>query len=255
MRFCLEVHEPAGTGEPRLQPPDPLSGRPTTAGSWLGGASLAGLTGAAFARGLGAAWIAYRLARVRGRTPVETLVLAGFAVGAFCSALLAIIAMTSTHNWDEVLRWLLGRCSHPDPWRPLAIATPVVAAGLGLVAVHARELNVLATGEESAQQLGVDVERAKAVLLAAGAVLTAGAVSVCGIVGFIGLVAPHAARAIVGPEHRRLLPVAILGGAAALAVADLAARSAIPPHELPLGAVTAAVGAPVFALLLRRRVR
>ena len=210
------------------------------------------LSGAAFVGGLAAAWIAYRLARVRGRTPVETLVLAGFAVGSFCAATLAIVALT-TVNFDEVLRWLFGRCAHPDPWRPLAVAAPLTLIGLVAVAFHARDLNVLATGEESAQQLGLDVDAAKARLLAAGTVLTAAAVAVCGIVGFIGLVVPHAARALVGPEHRRLLPVAVIGGAAALIAADTVARSVLPPHELPLGAVTAMLGAPFFAMLLRRK--
>ncbi len=213
------------------------------------------LTGAAFIGGLAASWVAYRMARVRGRTPVETLVLAGFAVGAFCSAVLAIVALMTINSWDEVLRWLFGRCAHPDPWRPLRVATPLTLIGLGAVAFHARDLNVLATGEESAQQLGVDVEGAKARLLAAGTVLTAAAVAVCGIVGFIGLVVPHAARKLVGPEHRRLLPVAVIGGAAALVAADTLARSVLPPHELPLGAVTALMGAPFFALLLRRRAK
>jgi iron complex transport system permease protein len=212
-----------------------------------------GLTAAAFAGGLAASWVAWRLARVRGRTPVESLVLAGFAVGAFCSATLAIVALTTVNNWDEVLRWLFGRCAHPDPWRPLAVAAPLTLVGLAAVAFHSRDLNVLATGEESAQQLGVDVDAAKARLLAAGTVLTAAAVAVCGIVGFVGLVVPHAARALVGPEHRRLLPVAVIGGAAALIAADTAARSVMPPHELPLGAVTAILGAPFFAVLLRRR--
>jgi iron complex transport system permease protein len=219
-----------------------------------GVASLWGMAGAAFVGGLGAAWAAYLLARVRGRTPIATLVLAGFAVGAFCSALLAMVAMVNTHDWDEVLRWLFGRCAHPDPWKPLGVAAPLVAVGLVAVAFRTRELNVLTMGEESAQQLGVEVERAKLALLAAGTVLTAAAVSVCGIVGFVGLIVPHAARALVGPDHRRLLPVAVVAGAAALAAADTLARSVLPPHELPLGAVTAVLGAPFFAVLLRRRV-
>lgn len=219
----------------------------------LGWIEQAAMTLAAFAGGIGAAFAAYRLGRVHGRTPVTSLVLAGFAVGLFCSALLSIVLLVSTHNWNEILRFLFGSCSQPETWRSLAVATPLVALALGVAWLHRRELDLLSLGEEPAQHLGVDVERAKAWLVAAGAVLTATAVAVCGIVGFVGLIVPHTARAVVGPGHGRLLPVAVMGGAATLAGADLVARSVLEPHELPLGAVTAILGAPVFLALWRRR--
>jgi iron complex transport system permease protein len=219
----------------------------------LGVASLSTSSAAAFAGGLTAAALAWRLGRHRGAAHSQSLLLSGFAVGSFCGAAMALSLLASGRSWDDVLRWLFGSCAQPDAWRRLAVAAPLVALALASVAPRLRELNVLLSGEESAAHLGVDVDRARAWLLGAGAVLASASVAAVGIVGFVGLIVPHIARVLVGPDHRRLLPVSILFGAALLAAADLIARCARPPMELPVGAVTSMFGAPFFLWLLRKK--
>jgi iron complex transport system permease protein len=214
---------------------------------------IAPMAATAFLGGLGAALVVYRLARVRGRVPLPTLLLAGFAVGSLASALLSILLMTHTKNFGDIMLWLMGSLASTDSWARLAVMVPAAALAFAVAILHARDLNVLLLGEESAQQLGVEVERAKMRLLSAGAIATAGAVACAGIIGFVGLVVPNLARALVGPDHRRLLPVCALGGAVLVAAADLAARSFLPGVELPVGAITAAAGAPFFLVVLRRK--
>jgi len=209
----------------------------------------------AFLGGLGAALLVYRLARVRGRVPIPTLLLAGFAVGSLASALLSILLMTHTKNFGDIMLWLMGSFANTDSWERLAVMLPAAAIALTVAIVYARDLNLFLLGEEPAQQLGVEVERAKRRLLAAGAVATAGAVACAGIIGFVGLVVPNLARAVVGPDHRRMLPVCAAGGAVLVAAADLAARSLLRGIELPVGAITAVAGAPFFLIVLRRKAK
>lgn len=226
-----------------------------TAGVQASVGGLGATTAAALAGGLGAALLSYRIARVRGRVPVEGLVLAGSALGSFCGALVSVLLLWDNRNWNEVIGWLMGNLGRPDPAARLAVVGPCLAVGAAAAAAWARDLNCLLLGEESAQQLGVEVERAKGILLVAGAVPAAGAVATCGIIGFVGLIVPHAARRWVGPDHRGLWPVAALAGGALLAGADAAARALAPGEPLPIGAVTALLGAPFFISLLRRRAR
>ena len=121
------------------------------------------------------------------------------------------------------------------------------------MAFYARDLNLLLLGDEQALQLGVDAERAKVVLLGAGALAASAAVATCGMIGFVGLIVPHVARRLVGPDHRTLLPVSLLAGGSLLALADAAARAVPTPIPLPIGAVTALAGAPFFIYVLRRK--
>jgi iron complex transport system permease protein len=130
-----------------------------------------------------------------------------------------------------------------------------VAVGIGVAMATASDLNLTVLGEERAAQLGLDVERFKTLMLGTGALLTAAAVSVSGLIGFVGLMTPHILRLLVGADHRRLLPASILGGASFMILADLAARTAIRPEEIPVGAVTAVLGGPFFLYLLRRERR
>jgi iron complex transport system permease protein len=215
-------------------------------------AGLAAAVVAAFAGALGAALAAWVLARVRGRVSMTSLILAGSAIGTFCAALVSVQLVFAGQTWHEVQGWLMGNLGQPDPWRRFGVAACCLLVGLPAMLVYARDLNLLLLGEESAGQLGVEVDRARLVLLAAGALAAAGAVSVCGMIGFVGLVVPHVARRFVGPDHRLLLPVSCLGGGVFLALADLAGRlvSDIP---LPVGAVTALLGAPFFVHVLRSR--
>ena len=218
----------------------------------LGLDALWGVTLAAFAGAMLAAWVVYRLAAVRGRVPITTLILAGFAVGAFASAIVSILLLLHGRPW-EILLWLMGSLERSDAALRVQVAFPFIAVSLAVIGFHARELNLMLLGEESARQLGVEVERLKGILLAAGSIAAATAVAMCGIIGFVGLIVPHVVRLLVGPDHRVLLPVTVLAGGAFLVAADIVARVALPPSGLPVGTVTALAGAPFFLLLLRRR--
>lgn len=220
------------------------------------GASLFGLgsrVASAFAGGLGAAFLGYQLARVRGRVPVSSLLLAGFAISSFTGALLSILLFSNQRSWHEVIAWLMGNTFPPDPWSRVRLVLPCAAAAIAVLASFARDLDLLLFGEESARQLGVEAERVKLALLGAGAVATAAAVAACGMIGFVGLIVPHVVRGWTGPRHRALLPVTVLAGGVLLTLAHLAARMASPEVPLPVGAVTALAGAPFFVYLLRRR--
>jgi iron complex transport system permease protein len=214
---------------------------------------LAPATGCAFVGATGAAFLAYAVARVRGRVPVTTLLLAGSAIGSFAGAMVSILILFNSPRWSEVVTWLMGTMAHPDPWARVKVVVPCLIASAGLMAVHARDLNLMLLGEESARQLGVETERLKVVLLGAGALAAAGAVATCGMIGFVGLIVPHVCRRLVGPDHRMLLPVTILAGGMLLTLADVAARVVSPQFPLPIGAVTALAGAPFFVYILRQR--
>lgn len=214
---------------------------------------LAPATATAFAGALGAALLAYGVARVRGRVPVTTLLLAGSAIGSFAGAMVSILILINNSRWNEVVTWLMGSMSHPDPWSRVKVVLPCLLASTAAMAVCARDLNLVLLGEESASHLGVEVERLKVFLLAAGALAAAGAVATCGMIGFVGLIVPHVARRLVGPDHRTLLPVTVLSGGILLTLADVAARVVSPEQPLPIGAVTALGGAPFFVYILRQR--
>jgi iron complex transport system permease protein len=188
--------------------------------------------------------------RVLDRT---VLLLAGVVVGAFANAVvLLFLAYADTETFRSAVFWMMGSLAGAT-WERVGVMTVVLIAGGGMLAWLARPLDLLAVGEPTAAALGVPVERAKRTGLLAAALLAAGAVAVAGVIGFVGLVVPHALRLLVGSLHRRLLPAAALGGAAFLVLADVTARAAARPAELPIGVVTALVGVPVFVLLLRRR--
>lgn len=218
-----------------------------------GGTAVAGLgvPAAAFVGAVSVAFLVYRLARLGPSVQVATLLLAGIAVAAVISAAMSIVMSFSGEEIRTIYLWLLGGLTQAG-WRSLSAATPFVVAGIAVAFATAGDLNLTALGEERASQLGLEVERFKRVVLATGAVLTAAAVSVAGVIGFVGLMTPHILRLLVGADHRRLLPASILGGATFMVLADLVARTAIRPEEIPVGAVTALLGGPFFLYLLRR---
>jgi iron complex transport system permease protein len=209
----------------------------------------------AFAGALGAALLALAITTARGPAPVADLLLAGFAIGAFCSALVSVLLLLNMKSWGDILFWMLGSLDRADAWPRIKVALPCACLSLAVIALHVRAMNLLLLGEDTAQQLGVEVERVKRRLLFAGVIATGSAVSTCGIIGFVGLVVPHMARRSVGPDHRLLLPVAVLGGGLALLAADALSRVVIAPVGLPVGSVTALGGAPFFLYLLHRRRR
>jgi iron complex transport system permease protein len=204
----------------------------------------------AFAGALVAAFGVYLLATQDGRTPVATLLLAGVAVQTFLGAVTSYVIVHSGRSIREAMYWLMGNL-HAAGWHDVELALPVVLVGSAVLLAYARDLNVLLAGEEDAHTLGVEVERTKRVLLAVSSVVTAAAVSVAGVIGFVGLIVPHVMRLLVGPDHRVLLPTSAFAGGAFLVAADTVARAG--PAELPVGIVTAFVGAPFFLYLLRDR--
>jgi iron complex transport system permease protein len=201
--------------------------------------------------------LVYRLSRVAGRTPVVTLLLAGFAVSIILGYTMSFLLIVNDRlrlNTPFIYSWLLGGISVAH-WAQVGTIAFVVAIGSALAFALARSLNALSLGEEYAQHLGIAVEPHKAAIIAVGSLLTAAAVSGGGLIGFVGLIVPHFLRLLFGPNHTRLLPLAALGGAAFLVTADLLTRTIMPPTELPVGILTAFVGGPAFLLLLRRSKR
>ena len=209
-----------------------------------------GLPACAFAGALLAAFGVYLIATEGGRTPVATLLLAGVAVQAFLGAVISYLLLHAGDGLETAIYWLMGHLQN-STWGRVRVALPVVAVFFVVLLAYTRELNVLLLGEEDAHTLGVEVERTKHVLLAASSVVTAAAVAVSGVIGFVGLIVPHVMRLIVGPDHRILLPTSALAGAVFLVATDTVAR--MGPAEMPVGIVTAALGAPFFLYLLRRR--
>jgi iron complex transport system permease protein len=206
----------------------------------------------AFGFGLLGVAMTYMLARVYRTTPVLMLVLSGVVVAAFFSALLsgAKFVADPENKLPAITYWLLGSFNAAT-LRTVAIVVPAIAAGTaGLLAVSWK-LNLLSMGDEEARALGVRTERVKAAIVVCTTLITAAAVSVCGVIGWVGLVMPHVARTLVGPDHRRLLPAALSVGACYLLVIDDVART-VAAVDIPIGILTAIVGAPYFAYLLRR---
>ncbi len=209
---------------------------------------------AAFVGGWITTLLLYRLATRSGRTSVATMLLAGIALGALAAAVTGIlIYMADDRHLRDITFWSLGSLGGAG-WAKLGAAAPVILAALLAAPFLARGLNGLALGEAAAHHIGLPVERVKSVAILTVAGATGAAVAVAGGIGFVGIVVPHLLRLASGPDHRYLLVNAGLGGAALLILADMVARSIIAPAELPIGIVTAILGAPVFLwILLRRR--
>ncbi len=210
-----------------------------------------GVSAAAFVGAMLTALVVYRLARLGPSVQVATLLLSGIAVAAIVSAVISLVMTFSGQNIRSIYFWLLGGLGARG-WQSVIAASPFMGAGIVIAMWSAHDLNLIALGEERAAQLGLGVERFKIVSLATGSLLTAAAVSVSGLIGFVGLMTPHMLRLLVGADNRRLLPASILGGASFMILADLVARTAVRPEEIPVGAVTAVLGGPFFLYLLRR---
>jgi iron complex transport system permease protein len=208
------------------------------------------LQGAAFITAVLTAFGVYLIATQGGHTPTATLLLAGVAVQTFLGAVISLLLLHSGQSIRRVVYWLMGHLGGTT-WaevRVIAVALPPLFL---VLLFYARDLNVLLLGEEEAHGLGIEVERTKRILLAVSSVVTGAAVAVTGVIGFVGLIVPHGMRLLVGPDHRILLPTSALAGASFLVATDTLARSG--PAEIPVGIVTAALGAPFFLYLLRSR--
>lgn len=212
---------------------------------------MAAIPLAAFVGAVTTVAIVYSIARVGRSTPVTTLLLAGVAVGTFASSITSLLMLLSTNELHRAVAWLLGGFTIGG-WQPVLVSLPYLVIGLVTLVALGRPLNVLQFGDEEALQLGLDVEKFKLVIVIAASLVAATAVSFSGIIAFIGLIVPHLVRILWGFDYRRLIPLSILGGGAALLVADAIARTLLAPRDLPVGVITSVVGAPFFLWLLRR---
>ena len=191
------------------------------------------------------------LGAMAGGVQHGTLILAGVIVSAFLSSLISLVKFLYADSLSTIVFWIMGSLSARG-WSHVLFASPYVLVGSVVLFFYARELNLLTLGDAPAQQLGLAVNRVRLLLLLAASLITAGAVAVSGIIGFVGLIVPHLARLLVGPDHRRLLPVAALAGAVLLIAADTLARVILPyGQELPVGIITALLGGPFFCYLLK----
>jgi len=212
---------------------------------------LLAVPGAAFIGALLTVFLVYIMARVGKTVPTTNLILAGVAFGSFATALTTYLMLRSTGELHRAIAWLSGGFSQAG-WSPVLTVLPYLAAGLGILLLSGHALNLLQFGDEQAQQMGLAVTRTRTIILLAASLATAAAVAFSGIIGFIGLIVPHIMRLWFGADYRHLLPLSLIGGAGALLLADVIARSVMAPQELPVGIITALVGAPFFLWVLRR---
>jgi len=209
---------------------------------------------AAFGSALLAMALVYSLARVGGSTPITTLVLAGVAVGALANAMTSFLMYAHGDKLAVIYSWMLGGFN-VTTWRQAALVAPSVLIAVLVISLLGRVANVMQLDDDQARSLGVNVELVKLVLVVAATLATAASVSAAGLIGFVGLVVPHVVRILWGPDHRSLIPLSALVGAAFLVSADAGARLVPGPQDIPVGVVTAFCGAPFFLYLLRQQKR
>ena len=209
---------------------------------------------AAFVGALGAVTLTYLVGRAAGGRSVVTLVLAGVAVTSFFTAVQSYLLQQNSDTLREVYTWILGRLTVAS-WDGVLLVLPYFVVSAAVLLAHRRVLDVFAVGEEEASTLGIPVARARLVIVAAASLATAAAVAVSGLIGFVGIIVPHAVRLVAGGSYRVILPLSMLFGGAFLVLADLAGRTLLSPSELPIGVVTAFLGAPFFVVVLRTSLR
>lgn len=220
-------------------------------GTVLGNASL---PFAAFVGALVTALVVYRIGRVDGYLEIETLILSGVIVNSFMSAVLSYLLTVAGQSLHQIVFWLMGNLSLRGS-EYFAYTLPILVLGIFIMCLYGRDLNILSLGDETASQLGVSVERTKRAILLISTLITGVAVALAGTVGFVGLIIPHLVRLVLGPDHRQLIPVSALSGGLFLIWADTLARTIVAPVELPVGVITAFLGAPFFIYLMRTRKR
>ncbi len=218
---------------------------------WLGKFTLPFV---AFIAGLISLLVVYYLATVNQKMRIETLILSGVVVQAFLGACLSLIMALSNEQLQTIVFWMMGSLSLTD-WSYNQIVFPVIIVAVIIAYFFARDLNMFGLGEEAAHHSGVSVQRSRIIMLVLASLITGAAVSVSGAIGFVGLVVPHIIRLIFGADYRIIIPLSVIGGAIFLVGADAFARTIMAPRELPLGIITAFLGAPFFAYLLRKAKR
>jgi iron complex transport system permease protein len=210
--------------------------------------SSVGIPLAAFGGALGGVLLAYALGNRAGGT--TTLVLAGVAVTSFLTAIQTFVQQSKAADLQRIYAWILGDVADGG-WSSLRMIAPYAVVSTAVLLAHGRLLDVLTVGDDEATSLGVRAGRVRLTVIVAASLATASAVAVSGLIGFVGIVVPHVVRRLAGGSYRVVLPLSLLGGASFLVLADLVARTVLSPAELPIGVVTAFVGAPFFLLVLR----
>ncbi len=206
-----------------------------------------------FAGGLVTILFVYHISKMHRKISVQTMLLVGVVSGAILAAIIMFItSIAGPHKVEGIIFWLMGSLSSQD-YPMVLIVSSYVIIGILILLYHARSLNLLVLGEESAVQLGLDVERAKKIAFVGASLITGAAVSVSGLIGFVGILIPHLVRMIIGSDHRLLLPAAGLSGSIYLVIADTLARTLLAPTEIPVGVITAICGGPFFIYLLRHK--
>jgi len=208
----------------------------------------------AFVGALISIYTVYYIAKVGNRVPIYTLLLAGVALSAFMSAIVSFLMVLNSESMQQIVFWLMGSFSGRH-WGHVQVVAPMIIIGVIIINFFARDLNIMLFGDNTAQHLGINVERSKKLLLGLGAFTAAAAVSVSGTIGFVGLIVPHAVRLVVGPDHRNLIPLSALVGGIFMVAADTFARTFMGSTEIPVGVITAMLGGPFFIYLLKRKQR
>lgn len=215
--------------------------------SFLG---MSGTTLLAFAGAFATIALVYNISKVGKKVPVSTLLLSGIAVSQTLSAAISILMILNRQSMDQIMFWTMGSLNGKG-WEQITLILPYVILGILILFSSSRELDIMLTGEDTAMQLGVNVEFLKKKVLFAASVITASVISVTGIIGFVGLVVPHVVRMIAGPKHRTLMPLSLVMGGTFLIICDTAARS-LAVWEIPVGIITSICGGPFFIYLLRK---
>ena len=191
----------------------------------------------------------YNIARVGNKVHTNTLLLTGIAISLFLSSVISVLMIFNRNQIEKIIFWTMGSISAAS-WEQVLTLIPFIGFGTLFILFFSRELNIILLGDESAKNLGVEIERVKKIILVIASFMVAACVSVSGIIGFVGLIIPHMVRILVGPDHRVLIPFSALGGAIFVILSDTFARTIVAPIEIPLGVVTAILGAPYFIYLI-----
>lgn len=208
----------------------------------------------AFATGMASLLIVLRLAGSSGKLQLETVILSGVVVQAFLGSIVSFMVTLSDQVVNEIIYWLMGSLSLRG-WSYSGILLPYLVIGFFVLMAYGLTLNLISLGERQAEHLGVNVPRTRLVVLVVSTLITAAAISVAGTIGFVGLVVPHLVRLMAGPDYRLIIPISALLGAVYMIGADTLARMLLSPTEIPLGVITAFLGAPFFVYLLRKHKR
>lgn len=192
------------------------------------------------------------LARKDGGFPTTNLILSGVAVSTFFGAVTSFFMLNSSGELRRAISWLMGGVSLVN-WNAILVLLPFLILGFSILLINSYSLNILQFGDDQARHMGIDVDKTRMAVLISTSLITAAAVSFAGIIGFVGLIVPHIYRILWGADHRRLIPLSILGGAILLLLSDVLARTVLAPREIPVGIVTTLIGVPFFLWLLRTR--